>query len=146
MGCRRPAGGGIDPAAPRRLGAPPLRVGNRGSPVRRVDFERLVARALDDLPQRFAERLKNIAVMVASKPSREVARELGGDILGLYQGASELEQSPMAPFELPEVIVIYQKNIEAVCGTDEEIVEEVRKTVIHEIGHHFGLSDDQMDY
>ncbi len=114
--------------------------------MRRADFERLVARALDDLPQRFAERLKNIAVMVASKPSREVARELGGDILGLYQGASELEQSPMAPFELPEVIVIYQKNIEAVCGTDEEIVEEVRKTVIHEIGHHFGLSDDQMDY
>ena len=114
--------------------------------MRRADFERLVARALDDLPQRFAERLKNIAVMVASTPSREVARELGGDILGLYQGASELEQSPMAPFELPEVIVIYQKNIEAVCRTDEEIVEEVRKTVIHEIGHHFGLSDDQMDY
>ncbi len=105
-----------------------------------------MARALDDLPPRFAERLKNIAVLVEARPSREVARELGGDILGLYQGASELEQSPMAPFELPEVIVVYQKNIEEVCRTDEEIVEEVRKTVIHEIGHHFGLSDEQMDY
>jgi predicted Zn-dependent protease with MMP-like domain len=114
--------------------------------MRRSQFERLVARALDDLPPQFAERLKNIAVMVEARPSREVARELGGDILGLYQGASELEQSPMAPFELPEVIVIYQENIEAVCGTDSEIVEEVRKTVIHEIGHHFGLTDDQMDY
>lgn len=114
--------------------------------MRRAQFERLVARALDDLPPKFAERLKNIAVMVEARPSREVARELGGDILGLYQGASELEQSPMAPFELPEVIVIYQQNIEAVCLTDGEIVEEVRKTVIHEIGHHFGLTDDQMDY
>jgi predicted Zn-dependent protease with MMP-like domain len=114
--------------------------------MRRSQFERLVARALDDLPPQFAERLKNIAVMVEARPSREVARELGGDILGLYQGASELEQSPMAPFELPEVVVIYQENIEAVCGTDSEIVEEVRRTVIHEIGHHFGLTDDQMDY
>jgi predicted Zn-dependent protease with MMP-like domain len=113
--------------------------------VKRAQFERLVARALDDLPPRFAQRLKNIAVLVEASPSREVARELGGDILGLYQGASELEQSPMAPWELPEVIVIYQKNIEAVCRTDEETVEEIRKTVIHEVGHHFGLTDEQME-
>jgi predicted Zn-dependent protease with MMP-like domain len=113
--------------------------------VKRAQFERLVARALDDLPPRFAQRLKNIAVLVEASPSREVAQELGGDILGLYQGASELEQSPMAPWELPEVIVIYQKNIEAVCRTDEETVEEIRKTVIHEVGHHFGLSDEQME-
>lgn len=105
-----------------------------------------MAKALEDLPPQFAARLKNIAVLVEARPSREIARELGGDILGLYQGATELEQSPMAPFELPEVIVIYQRNIEAVCGSDEEIVEEVRKTVIHEIGHHFGLSDEQMAY
>lgn len=114
--------------------------------VRRAEFERLVARALDDLPPQFARRLKNIAVLVEARPSREVAGELGADILGLYQGASELEQSPMAPWELPEVIVIYQENIEAVCRTDEEIVQEVRKTVIHEVGHHFGLSDEQMEY
>jgi predicted Zn-dependent protease with MMP-like domain len=114
--------------------------------MRRAQFERLVARALDDLPPQFAERLKNIAVIVEARPSAEVAAELGEDILGLYQGASELEQSPMAPFELPEVIVIYQANIEAACRTDSEIVEEVRKTVIHEVGHHFGLTDDQMDY
>lgn len=113
--------------------------------MRRAQFERLVARALDDLPAQFAERLKNIAVMVEARPSRDVAAELGGDILGLYQGASEMEQSPMAPYELPEIVVIYQENIEAVCGTDDEIVDEVRKTVIHEIGHHFGLSDEQME-
>ena len=113
--------------------------------MRRSRFERLVARALDDLPPQFAERLTNIAVIVEARPSREVARELGADILGLYQGASEMERSPMAPYELPEVVVIYQRNIEAVCRTEDEIVEEVRKTVIHEIGHHFGLSDEQMD-
>lgn len=113
--------------------------------MRRAQFEHLVARALDDLPQQFAKRLKNIAVIVEARPSDDVARELGPDILGLYQGASEMEQSPMAPYELPEVIVIYQHNIEAVCITDEEILEEVRKTVIHEVGHHFGLSDEQME-
>ncbi|TMI90942.1 MAG: metallopeptidase family protein [Bacillati bacterium ANGP1] len=83
--------------------------------------------------------------MVEPRPSREVARDLGADILGLYQGASEMEQSPMAPYELPEVIVIYQDNIEAVCRTDAEIIDEIRKTVIHEVGHHFGLTDDQME-
>jgi len=113
--------------------------------VQRARFERLVAQALDNLPPKFAERLTNIAVIVEPRPSREVAKDLGGDILGLYQGASEMEQSPMAPYELPEVIVIYQDNIEAVCRTDDEIVEEVRKTVIHEVGHHFGLTDDQME-
>lgn len=113
--------------------------------MQRARFERLVAQALDNLPPKFAERLTNIAVIVEPRPSREVAKDLGGDILGLYQGASEMEQSPMAPYELPEVIVIYQDNIEAVCRTDDEIVEEVRKTVIHEVGHHFGLTDDQME-
>jgi predicted Zn-dependent protease with MMP-like domain len=113
--------------------------------MRRAAFERLVAQALDGLPPQFAERLRNVAVMVEAKPSREIAAELGGDILGLYQGASELEQSPMAAYELPEIIVIYQQNIEAVCLTDAEIIDEVRTTVIHEIGHHFGLSDAQME-
>jgi len=113
--------------------------------MRRAAFERLVARALDELPPQFAARLANVAVTVEARPSREVARELGGDILGLYHGASEMEQSPMAPYELPEVIVIYQDNIEAICRTNEEVVEEIRKTVIHEIGHHFGLSDAQME-
>jgi len=113
--------------------------------VQRARFERLVAQALDNLPPQFAQRLTNIAVIVEPRPSREVAKDLGADILGLYQGASEMEQSPMAPYELPEVIVVYQENIEAVCRTDEEIIEEIRKTVIHEVGHHFGLSDDQME-
>lgn len=113
--------------------------------MRRAAFERLVAQALDGLPPKFAERLRNVAVMVEARPSREVAAELGGDILGLYQGVSEFEQSPMAAYELPEIVVIYQENIEAVCRTDGEIIDEVRKTVIHEIGHHFGLSDEEME-
>ena len=51
----------------------------------------------------------------------------------------------MAAYALPEVIVVYQENIEAICRNEEEIIDEVRKTVIHEIGHHFGLSDEQME-
>jgi predicted Zn-dependent protease with MMP-like domain len=113
--------------------------------VRRAEFERLVTRALDELPPAFAGRLRNVAVLVEARPSPEVAAELGGDILGLYHGRSEIEQSPITPYELPEVIILYQKNIEAICRTRDEVVEEVRKTVIHEIGHHFGLSDEEME-
>jgi len=116
-----------------------------GLPLRKAAFERLVRRALDGLPAAFAGRLRNVVVLVQDRPSGEVAAELGRDILGLYHGASELEQSPFAPYELPEVIIIYQRNIEAVCETDSEVVEEVRKTVIHEVGHHFGLSDAEME-
>ncbi len=104
-----------------------------------------MAKALDGLPAAFAARLKNVAVMVEDRPSPEVARDLGGDILGLYHGLSEMEQSPVAPYDLPEIIVIYQKNIEAVCSTDDEVIDEVRKTVVHEVGHHFGLRDDEME-
>lgn len=113
--------------------------------MRRAQFERLVTRALEELPPAFAERLKNVAVIVDARPSHDVAEELGADILGLYHGANEMEQSPLAPYELPEVIVIYQENIEAICRTEAEIIEEVRKTVIHEVGHHFGLSDEEME-
>jgi predicted Zn-dependent protease with MMP-like domain len=93
----------------------------------------------------FAERLRNVAVLVEARPSPDVAKELGKDILGLYHGANELEQSPFAPYELPEVIIIYQENIEAICSTDAEVVKEVRLTVIHEVGHHFGLTDEEME-
>jgi predicted Zn-dependent protease with MMP-like domain len=113
--------------------------------VRRTAFERLVARALEGLPRAFADRLRNVAVLVEPRPSPEVAGELGCDILGLYHGATEFEQSAFSPYELPEVIIIYQENIEAICRSSEEIVDEVRKTVIHEVGHHFGLSDAQME-
>ena len=113
--------------------------------MQRRAFERLVAQALDGLPPAFAERLKNIAVLVEDRPSPEVARDLGDDILGLYHGLNEMEQSPIAPYDLPEIIIIYQKNIEAVCSSDHEIIDEVRKTVLHEVGHHFGLSDDEME-
>lgn len=104
-----------------------------------------MAQALDGLPPAFAKRLKNVAVLVEDRPSPEVARDLGDDILGLYHGVNEMHQSPIAPYDLPEIIIIYQKNIESVCATDEEIIEEVRKTVIHEVGHHFGLSDEEME-
>ncbi len=113
--------------------------------MRRAAFERLVAQALEGLPPAFAARLRNVAVLVEARPSREVAAELGGDILGLYHGATEFEQSSFTAYELPEIIIIYQDNIEAICHTNEDVLREVRLTVVHEVGHHFGLSDAQME-
>src|SRR5206468_13091099 len=138
MGCGCHECGRCDPAASLSRGLTPPERGPARCPavrfsMRRAQFDRLVSRALDDLPAQFAERLKNIVVIVEARPSREIARELDGDILGLYQWASEFEQSPMAAYALPEVIVVYQQNIEAICRSEEELIEEVRKTVIHEI-------------
>ena len=116
----------------------------------REDFERLVRLALEDLPDEFAERLENIAVVVEEEPDPEEVAELGLDasadeLFGLYQGTPLIDRdsSYSAP---PDRVVIYMRPILRACRTRSEVVHEVRDTVIHELGHHFGLSDEEMPF
>ena len=69
----------------------------------------------------------------------------GEVLLGYYQGVPLTQKSVSAPFEYPERILIFQANIEACCRTRKEIVQQVRKTVLHEIGHHFGMDEDDLE-
>jgi len=115
------------------------------------DFEALVHRAVEGLPEDYAGLLKNVAIIVEEEPSREVLDELGleseDDLLGLYTGAAIDEESFFAPGgQLPNRIFIYRGPILRLCRTADEVVQEVRDTVVHEIGHHFGLDDDEMPY
>ncbi|MFH1647852.1 MAG: metallopeptidase family protein [Chloroflexota bacterium] len=111
-------------------------------------FERLVARAIESLPEEFLERLENVDVVVADRPTRAQLGVLGGKrgetLLGLYEGVPLTERTYNYGLVAPDKITIFQEPIEDMCRSDAEIIEEVRKVVQHEIAHHFGISDDRL--
>jgi predicted Zn-dependent protease with MMP-like domain len=112
-------------------------------------FEELVEKALDGLPEEFAESLDNVAIFVEDHPSKEQRLSSPQDedsvLLGLYEGIPLTERGHDYGMVLPDRITIFRKPIESVCRTDDEIVETVRSTVLHEIAHHFGISDGRLD-
>lgn len=115
------------------------------------EFEGLVRTAVDGLPDQYRRLLKNVAIVVEPEPSPEVLDEMGmeseDELLGLYSGAARDAESFFDPGgHLPARISIYRGPILRLCRTPEEVVQEVRDTVVHEIGHHFGLDDDEMPY
>ena len=117
--------------------------------MRRAAFRRLVAEALENLPAEFLEMMNNIEVVVEGLPTPEQEASAGGDpeeglLMGLYEGIPLTERTSAYGGVLPDRITLFQANIEAVCEGPEEIVEEVRKTVLHEIAHHFGIDDDRL--
>jgi len=116
--------------------------------MRRTVFQRLVSEALEDLPMEFMDKLNNVEVVVEDLPSPDqqtlAIGETGeGLLMGLYEGTPLTERTTDYA-SLPDRITLFQDNIEAACATDEEIREEVRKTVLHEIAHHFGMEDERL--
>ncbi|MEK6813254.1 MAG: metallopeptidase family protein [Nitrospirota bacterium] len=116
----------------------------------REKFERLVAEALDGLPLKFREKMANIAVTVESWPSHEDLESVGLDpeedaLYGLYHGVPLPEREFNYGNTLPDRIVLYQDVIEEDAADEDEIREIVQETVVHEVGHYFGLSDEEME-
>ncbi|HXC85763.1 MAG TPA: metallopeptidase family protein [Trebonia sp.] len=101
-------------------------------------FEEMVASALDSLPEELGRRISNVAVVVEHRPGPR-------GLLGLYQGVP-LTSRTTTNYSgvLPDRITIYQLAICAICDTEQEVIEEVRRTVIHEVGHYFGIDDDRL--
>ncbi len=119
----------------------------------RGEFRRLVAEALDSLPEEFLARMENIAVTVEDMPPEQRERERKPAprserprrlLLGVFVGVPTTQRSVFALPGGPARIVLYQKNIEAVCHSDAEIRRQVRLTVIHEVGPYFGMSEEQL--
>jgi predicted Zn-dependent protease with MMP-like domain len=109
--------------------------------MERKRFDRLVEQALERLPEVFRKKLTNVAIIVEDRPPREFGRE---DLLmGLFHGVPLTNKSTFYATP-PDRVYLYQKNIEAVCSTDEEIRREIRDTLLHELGHYFGLSEDDL--
>lgn len=114
-----------------------------------AEFERLVRRAYEGLPPEFLSRIDNVVLEIKRRPSRAELRAAGvppdETLLGLYHGIPLTERTPDMNGNLPDRVTIYQEPIEECCESDEEIVQEIQATVIHEYGHYFGLTDEEMD-
>lgn len=112
-------------------------------------FADLVAKAMRSIPDAFRPYLEDIVVEVEPMPSMEDLEEMDIDdpteLLGLYLGTPLTERSIEEMPRLPDRVLIYQRNIESLCDTREEVVDEVRRTVLHEVGHHFGLDEDDLE-
>jgi predicted Zn-dependent protease with MMP-like domain len=117
--------------------------------VTHSEFEALVERALRTLPRRFKERIANVAIVVEDWADDETLRELDIEppdtLYGLYRGIDLTHRDTSYGNVLPDTIHIYQGPIEEDCADAAEMAELVRDTVIHEIGHYFGLDDDTME-
>ena len=106
----------------------------------RSEFEDLVGDALDAIPDRFAELVRNVVVLVEDEPPEGEP----DDLLGLYDGVALTERDSTVLMTLPDRIFVFRGPLLDFCDTEEQLVDEVRITVVHEIAHHFGIDDRRL--
>ena len=125
-----------------RMHARPAR--HRGVRCSRWRFQQLVSRSYARLPRRVQETLSNVAVTIEDHPPRDV--EATGGALGFYQGTPLGERGTGYNLALPDKVTIYRLPLLAACHSQAELQEEITLTLLHEIGHHLGLDDDQLPF
>jgi predicted Zn-dependent protease with MMP-like domain len=108
--------------------------------MKQRQFELLVDKALESLPPQFQQLLDNVAIFIEDRPSRSLLRELG-----MYEGVPQTERTSSYDLVTPDRITLFQRPIEDSCDTDAEAAEEIRRTILHEVGHHFGIDDNRLD-
>lgn len=117
--------------------------------VERAAFERLVADALAEIPRRFREAMKNIAIVVEDEPSPDLLEDMEIEppdtLLGLYQGTPLTDRAWDYGNTLPDRILIFQGPHERESDDEDDLVTAIGETLIHEIGHYFGLSEDEIE-
>jgi predicted Zn-dependent protease with MMP-like domain len=117
--------------------------------VRRGDFEHLVEEALGTIPRRFRDAIRNMAIVIEDEPSEELLGEMGiepeGTLLGLYQGIPLPERPWAEGNTLPDRVTLFQGPIEDVGDEEGDIVKVIGETLIHELGHYFGLSEEEIE-
>jgi len=112
------------------------------------EFDTVIEEALDELPDDIQEAIENLEIMVEDYPPPEIRTEMGlgkRELLGLYTGISLNKRSPTwYSHVLPDRIYLFKKNLEAISRSKEELKFEIQRTILHEIGHYFGLSDRRL--
>jgi predicted Zn-dependent protease with MMP-like domain len=117
----------------------------------RAELERVVGEALESLPKRFADLVENVVIAVEDEPTAEdldgIEPDSDGDseLLGIYRGVALTDRTHDMPL-LPDEIAVFRGPINRVANTRQDAVREVRETIIHELGHYFGLDDDEMPH
>ncbi len=116
--------------------------------MEREHFRELVREAIESLPRELLARVQNVEIVIEWRPTAEDRKRAGigpgSTLLGLYHGIPLPHRGENYNLVAPDTISIYQTPIEAICGTDEEVREQVRTTVLHEIGHYFGIDDERL--
>ena len=115
--------------------------------MKREHFAKIVEEVLDSLPQEFRSRIRNVTVLIEDMPPNQPSPQPGQPrhlTLGIFHGVPTTKKSVFNLATGPDYIVLYQKNIEAVCSSEAEVCEQIRLTVIHELGHYFGMDENQL--
>jgi predicted Zn-dependent protease with MMP-like domain len=113
-----------------------------------ADFEAAVGEALDSIPAEFRRRIENVAVLVEDLPPQPIPTAPGQPrriLLGLFHGVPLTQKTVFGgPVGSPDYVVLYKKNIESICSSEAEVREQIRLTIIHELGHYFGMTEEQL--
>ena len=118
----------------------------RGVQVTRARFEELVGEALDSIPEELAAEMQNVAVMVEEWPTATQLAGRGGTLFGLYEGVPLTRRDPITYAGVsPDRITIFAGPLCARAGTEADLAAQIRVTVLHEVGHHFGIDDVRLD-
>jgi predicted Zn-dependent protease with MMP-like domain len=117
--------------------------------MRRPRFEAIVARALDGLPEEVLTAMENLEVTIEDEPSDEVREEFGLEdeetLFGVYRGVPLVERGLADTPLLPDRIIIYQVPLEESFDRTEDLIDEIRRTVLHEVAHYLGMDEDEID-
>lgn len=117
--------------------------------MERKEFEDLVIKALNEIPKIFKDKLENVDVTIEDEPNMDTVKALGlgsrGHLLGLYRGVPLKSRTHYYGMVMPDKITLYKANIERSCkATKEDIYKKINHVIQHEIGHHFGISDQRL--
>jgi predicted Zn-dependent protease with MMP-like domain len=117
--------------------------------VDRKTFENLLSVAIEELPEEFRTRLQNVAIIVEDYPSKELKKQMGlsddDTLFGLYEGVPLTERGYFNEPLYPDRILIFQRALEDECDSPEELKQELKTTLVHEVAHFFGIDDDYLE-
>ena len=115
--------------------------------MKHEDFINVAEETLDSLPEEFRSRIQNVAILVEDFPRTQLPSRPGQPmrlLLGIFHGVPATQRSVFDLSVGPAHIVLYQKNIEAVCSSEVEVRRQIRQTLIHDLGHYFGMTEEQL--
>ncbi len=117
--------------------------------INRKEFEDAVERAIEMIPEMFREQLNNMTIAVEDRPSRDLLQDMevppGQTLFGVFTGVPLPERTPTEPPLYPDEILIFREPLMAACDSREELEEEIAITVVHEVAHYMGLSEERLD-
>ena len=116
--------------------------------VSQKEFDKIVKRSIGRIPREIRQHLENILIAIQKRPSRALLQEIGllpnETLLGIYRGVSLEKRSVTAPPLYPDTIFLFQEPLEELCDTIKEMERQIEKTIVHEIAHHFGISEERL--